>query len=97
METLLAHVRLDPPITGRAAIVQRQLTIDHVGNVVGALHGQTTHWIRLYVVLLQEVIVLARIALCKVERTIENEFPVVDEIDDVGGTRPAQQQGRGQL
>ena len=57
IEAIAGHERLDPAVAGRAAVVERQVAIDDVGDEIGAPHGEPAHRIGLDVVLrLEEIL-----------------------------------------
>ena len=91
---IAGHERLDPPPTRRAPIVERQVAIDHVRDEIRAPHGEPAHRIGLDIVLVLVEIVGAAEALAKFIRAVEHHVDVVDEIEQIGSRRAAQQQRR---
>ncbi len=88
VELLARHVRLDPAVTRRAAVVQRQFARDHVRNDIRLSHSEPAHRIGsdLFFVF---IILLARIeSILEMIRAIENEIFVVELVHDVGRRVP---------
>src|SRR5262245_60765991 len=50
IEAVAGHERLDPAVAGRAAVVERQVGVDDVGNEIGAPHGEPADRIRLDII-----------------------------------------------
>ena len=72
IESIAGHERLDAAQAGRAAIVERQIAIDDVGNEIGAPHGEPAHRIGLDIVLVFVEIVGAGEAVAELIRAIED-------------------------
>ena len=89
IEPVTGHIRFDPAITRRTAVIQRQLCVDDIGNEIGAAHRKSAHRIRFNVVARLEVIFRTREAIREGVWTIENKVQVVDDIHDIGRGRAA--------
>ena len=94
IEAVAGHLRLDPAVTGRAAIVERQVAIDDVGDDIGAAHCEPAHRIRLDILPRFEIILGAGIAVAEIIGTIENEMGIVIKVHDVRRRGAAQKQRR---
>ena len=91
---IAGHERLDPAVAGRAAVVERQVAIDDVGNEVGAPHGEAAHRIGLDVVLVFVEIVGAAETVAELIGAVEDRAEIVDEVDQVRRRGAAEQQRR---
>ena len=94
IERVAGHERLDAAEAGRAAVVERQVAVDDVGNEIRAPHGEPAHRIRLDVVLVAVEVVGADEAVAELERAVEDRVGVVDEVHQVRRGRAGEQQRR---
>src|SRR5208282_562551 len=84
IEGVAGHERLDAAPAGRAAVVERQIAIDDVGNEIGAPHGEPAHRIGLDVVFVFVEIVGAGEAVAELVWAVEDRIGAVDEVHQIG-------------
>ena len=94
IEHVAGHERLDTAEAGRAAVVERQVAVDDVGNEIGAAHGEPAHRVGLDVVLVLVEVVGAAEAIAELERAVEDRVGVVDQVHQVGRGGAGEQQRR---
>ena len=92
VEAIIGHERLDAAVADRAAVVERQFTIDHVRDEVGLAHGEPAHRIGLDVVLRLEEVVGAVEAVAEDVRIVEDRAGIVEHVDDIGRRGAGEQQ-----
>ena len=99
IEGVAGHERLDPAVAGRAAVIERQVAIDDVGNEIGPAHGEATHRIGLDVVLVFVEVVGAAEAVAELIGAVEDHFGVVEQIQQIrrGGAAEQQRRRRGRI
>ena len=93
IEALARHIGLHAPVAGGAPVVEGQFGGDHIGDEVGAPHGQAPDGVGLDVVAGLEIVLVSRIAIREIEGTIEDEARIVDEVHDVRRRGAAQHDG----
>src|SRR5262249_15513551 len=77
-EAVAGHERLDPAVAGRAAVVERQVGVDDVGNEIGAPHREPADRIRLDIIAGLEIVLRPGETLAERIGTVEDEIGVVD-------------------
>ena len=93
IEGVIGHERFDAAIADRAAIIERQFAIDHIGDEVGATHGKAAHRIWFDIILRLEEVIRAREAILEHERIVEHGFGVLQRVENDRRCRASQQQG----
>ena len=91
---MAGHEGLDPPITGRAPVVERQIRVDDIGDEVGAPHGEPANRVGLDIVARLEKVLGPGEPFAESVGTIEDDISVVDHVHDIGRRGSAQQQRR---
>ena len=92
IEAVIGHERLDAAPAERAAIIERQIAVDDIGNKIGPAHRQTAHRIGLDVILGLVEIAAAAEAIAEHVRVVEHRIDVLQHVEHIGCGGPGQQQ-----
>src|SRR5438552_12550679 len=88
------HERLDSPPARRAAVDERQVAIDDIGDEIRAPHRESAHRIGFDVILVLIEVVGAAEAVAELVWAVEHQLDIVDQVDQVGRRGSAEKQRR---